>query len=328
MFVAACSVVLLAVGAWLTRDPAAALPGGGRPEAPRRALESQSIEPAPIASPPPLAIRSAEATATTEDPADPFVLPPDDTPVSEIFDPLLARARGGDARAACRLARELQRCARDSRRPRDADVEARIAGESDPRRRESMIAYLVRIEEQRERSQRVCGGLDEAQLAQAFGLQFQAAQARPELRVWFALSPALDTSMFVNDLDRWQEYRRVARPWLEAAAAEGDLTAVIALARVHGDDRRPGPPFPPFREIDDARFLTYATLLDRYGLNLPPVQRAAEEARNQLDPLALAQVDADAARLYRPESMLNDPDTSARALQRSFDAAPESGACE
>lgn len=272
---------------------------------------------------------SAPIAATTPN-APPLPLPPPDTPIAEMLDSLLERARRGDAGAACRLASELQRCREHAMREgfRQRDIEARVAGERDDERRESMIQAMARMEVERERATLVCAEVTDAQIALAFPLQMQAAQARPELRTWLAINPALDTRFFLDNMESWQQYRQVAMPWMEAAAAEGDLSALIALARVHGDERSFGPPIPPFRELDDERFLAYATLLERYGMSMPPVQRAAEEARRRIDPARLAAAEARADALFRPEAVVASDGAPQRALRGSFQRAPQAADCE
>jgi hypothetical protein len=206
-----------------------------------------------------------------------------------------------------------------------------VASESNARRRDSMIEFMAQMEEQRERSDRVCTGLTPEQIENAFPLQMQAAAARPELRVWAALNPALERRFFVNDLEQWQQYRSVARGWLEQAAAQGDVSAVVALARVHGDQRSMGPPTPPFRELDDARSLTYSLLMERYGIVIPPVQHAAEQVRDRLTPQQQAEAEQRATDLFRPESVL--PQTGRQEAMRSMmrrthDYVPDAQACE
>jgi len=267
------------------------------------------------------------ATATP-----PAPLPPAGTRVTDIYDDLLARAKQGDARAACRLAVDLQRCrwaprAGWLRDRRPDDWETRVAEVQDETRRERMIQMIAEVESQQDEAQRMCEGISRDQIDQAFALQMQAAAAQPELRVHAALSPALDRIFPASELERWQQYRQVAQSWLEQAASEGDLTAIIALARVHGDDRRPGPPVPPYRALDDTQFLTYATLLERYGVQIPPVARAAEEARARLAPDALQRAEARADALYRP-GVAFDPAEREAAMRRSFANPNEAPRCD
>jgi hypothetical protein len=234
-------------------------------------------------------------------------LPPADTALAPIFEELLDRARRGDARAACRLAADLQRCSRYAKPSREEfdssfrSWEQDLAEEDNELERDRIIDRIASQEEYIARMDALCGGLRPDQRQLAFPLQMQAAQARPELRTWAALSPALDRAFFVDDLERWQQYRQVALPWLEAAAAEGDLVAVVALTRVVGYE------FFPFEALDDARFITYTTLLQRYGmghlLENSWVQRALQHARARLTPQGIADAERRASDLFRPERM-------------------------
>lgn len=332
------ALALVGLGWWLGRQEPASDAARG-PAATGLASSPHSV---PVANTPgiaatlpaaePRTAASAGAAPLTPPPA-PEPLPPPDTAVTDYYDELLARAQSGDPRAACRLATELQRCQRAAEReglmPNDAT--RMIAGARNDRMREGMIDMVARMEEERDRAQQVCTDLSAAQLDQAFALQLQAAQADPRLRVWAALQPALDQRYFVNDLEQWQQYRQVALPWLEHAAAEGDLTAVVALARVHGDGRRNGPRTPPLRQIDEPRSLIYSTLMERYGIELPPVQNAAEQTRARLDPAQLAEVDRRVTELFRPESVLPPQGREQRiraVMRRSFEFTPPATDCE
>lgn len=328
---------LMALGWWLGRHEGTAMPSTPATGDTQATAEST---PATDAVRPNSAAVAALAAAASIDttaeaaavvPSDP--LPPADTLVVDAFDDLLAKARAGDARAACRLASDLLRCQLAKNRwDVPPDMTNRISREDDEQRRNSMIEFAARYEEERERSDRICAGVTPAHLDQAFSLQMQAAQARPELRVWAAIQPALEQRFFVNDLDRWQQYRTVALPWLEAAAAQGDLTALIAMTRIHGDDRNFGPRTPPFRMIDDGRMVTYATLLERYGITVEPISRAADEARSRLEPSEQAQAEQRATELFRPELAASDARSSGDALRvamrRSFGATPQDVDCD
>lgn len=253
-------------------------------------------------------------------------LPPAGTPVVEILETLKARAAQGDSSAMCRLGRELQRCA-EARRTQS--VSSTLEG--DLARRPDTPAgapeMLARMQDHADQFGKGCEGVPEEDLALAFDMQMRAAEARPELRVWAALNPALDPWNFVNELEQWQRYRAQAMPWLEQAAAEGDVSAIIALQRVHGDLRRNGPPFPRFRIPDPERFVLYTDLLKRYGVAFPVVQREYASRRAALEPDALARIDRRVQELHRAERVPLDGKQSAEALAYSMRTLPEPEDC-
>lgn len=318
---------LLAAGWWLGRQapmPEALTATGElqreRPDAARGTVADLQLD-RPVSAPPEASAPASPAASGSAP------LPPLDAPLDSVFDELADRARRGEARAACRLAVELQRCrragyiGRGSRR-----LESMAAQEDDLDRRESMIGELARIEAERERSETVCSGVTGDQLAQAFAFQQQAAQAMPELRTWAATHPALDAMNFVNELDAWQQYRHVALPWLEQAALDGDPAALIALVRIHGQSDRRGFLFPPIRQPDDERYLLYASLLERRGISTPPLQRGLARVRRELDPATVARVQdqAEALAAQQPSASLMRPDLLRRAFSGS---GPEPADC-
>lgn len=254
-------------------------------------------------------------------------LPSLDTPLAEVFDELTDRARRGDARAACRLGATLQRCAQAREQRHVArDIETEIA-----RRNETpngVVAMIDRAEGMADKMGAGCDGLVSAQFAQAYQWQKHAAMLDPNLRVAFALSPALERRDFVNQLDLWNDYRSLAMPWLEAAAKEGDAVAVIALARIHGDMRRTSPPLPPFRIEDDERFVTYADLMQRYGIDVPVVIREAAEKRERLPPEARQRATTRADELFRADLPLPDEAAAKAAMSRSLRGLPDEEFCE
>jgi hypothetical protein len=325
------AAALLSAGWWLGRSDTATAIGSGAigsadPE-PDITIETVGTGMKPPDDP---TSGTTDITAQSSPLPAPAPLPPADVPLAQFYEELLDRATRGDSRTACRLASELQRCQRaaQARIPPEY-LERRAANEQNERRRESMIDQIASIEVRREQTDALCEGVGEAQIANAFALQMQAAQADPDLRMWVALNPALDSRFFDSELEQWQQYRQVAVPWMEQAAASGDIGAVIALARVYGDSRRPGPMTPPLRQIDDARFVTYAALLDRYSITIPPVQRAASEARQRLDAATVSSAEARAESLFRPDlvhTQANSVPTD--ALRRSYEQRPEPVDCE
>jgi hypothetical protein len=256
-------------------------------------------------------------------------LPPADAIVADVYEDLMQRARQGDTRAACRLGRELQNCqALAARIPSLDDVERYAVLEPDPERSARFIEQSARQQVAYGHANRLCAGLTQDQLSQAFALQMQAARANPALRVWAISKPALDDQYFVDQLDLWQEYRRVAMPWLESAAAEGNLTAIVLLMRIHGDGRRQPELMPPFRQLDDQRFVMYADLLERHGLSIPEIQKAAARARAGLSTSAQAEAMAKSRALYRQTEQPVLSLQEQRFLMQSPGFGPPAGECD
>lgn len=152
------------------------------------------------------------------------------------------------------------------------------------------------------------------------------APTNSRLRVAFALAPALDPREFLDKLDECHEYRERALPWLEAAAVDGDVVAVIALARVYGDMRRTSPRIPPFHVEDDERFAIYPDLMQRYGSSVAIVVGEAEAARQRLsqDLQRRARERADA--LYRSGAGLDSIDAK-EAMRALLKTTLEPGRC-
>lgn len=317
-------VVVVVVGAWWglradRSDPAAAdvplaASSGGDASAPPEQVGRASGE-------------VADATLGAGAREDWPPLPAPGVPVAEMFDELSERAARGDAGAACRLGVELQRCAVAGwSQVAAADIERDVARRASTP--EAAVAAIARMQSVADRFSAGCEGLAPEQLDRAFEWQRQAALARPGLRPWFALNPALDRMNFLADIERWAEYRRLALPWLEEAAGQGDPSAVIALARVFGDHRRNSPPFPPFRIRDDERFVVYAELMERYGVGVDVVRRAAEEARERLPPALELRAQEQVDRLHRRDVPPVDAATASRALGNSLQGTADPAACE
>ncbi len=280
--------------------------------------------PAPAAPTRPPAVDAVEFKAVVAPPGAP--LPPESAAVADVFDALSARARDGDFRASCRLAAELQRC--DAARitgQTAANIEGEVA-RSD-RTPDAAVNQLARMQSLSERQGRGCAGLTDQHFRHAFDLQLQTALQVPEARLWFALNPALDPWNFVNDLERWTIYRQHAMPWLEEAAARGEPAALIALARVHGDLRRIGPPYPRFRIADEEKFLVYVELMRRHGIAFAPVTRDADAIRARLGAEALARIADRVTQLHRPERKPLSASEVTLALDASMRRSPSPGDC-
>lgn len=327
------SVVALLALIYLAGGPRRPLGGGAAEHGPAVPETSSDTETAvagngagdpseAVVTPPTATTGTPSASVATPLPP----LPPAGTPVAAMLQTLKERAAQGDTSAMCRLGLELQRCAEASRtRSASTSVEGDLARRPDTPAGAPEV--LARMQHQAELLGAGCEGVPEEDFALAFDLQMRAAEARPELRVWAALNPALDPWNFVNDLERWQRYRAQAMPWLEQAAAEGDVSAIIALQRVHGDLRRNGPPFPRFRIADPERFVLYTDLLKRYGVDFPVVRPDYKARRALLEPEALARIDKRVQELHRTDLAPLVAAESQRALSGSMRRMPEPEDC-
>lgn len=270
----------------------------------------------------PMQATTTPAAATESSP--PLPLPPLHTPVANVFEELAKRGKRGDADAACRLAAELVRCSA-------ANISQGFANDAErdlarrPSSPEQAIDQIAHAQQVSESIGKGCEGLSRDQLASAFDWQRQAALLDPSLRMAFVLQPALDRRNFLGEFDRWTEYRRLALPWLQEAASNGDASAVIALARVYGDHRVHVMLAPHFRFRDDERFVQYAELMDRYGVGLDVVRNAAAEARARLSPEVAARADLRADAMFNADVQALDAQAADKAHGASLrsDLKPE-----
>lgn len=159
-------------------------------------------------------------------------LPPDDRPLTEVFDELSERARKGDQDAACRLAWDLETCAgleelaqvestlvdwAAQERPGSTD-ESRAA-----RRAATMASRLAR-------ARKVCAGLDASQTALAPAMMRRAAElGEPRSMARYALNPRFDRLRPLDQVDALHAYRNEASVFLERAVDAGDPLALFGL---------------------------------------------------------------------------------------------------
>lgn len=295
---------------------------------------AEAAEPSPIndlaAGPANADDTAASAGASGADGAPqswPHALPSAGTSVAEAFDELYARAKRGDAGAACWLGQELQRCAQ-ARQSAEYATEMERMTTQQSETSDRAVGMISAMEARSRQLGEGCADLRPEQMDKAFELRLLAARSKPALRVPTVLNPPLDRANFLPDLDRWAEYKRVAVPWLEQAAREGDAPALIALARIYGDHRTMVRLPPPFRVRDDARFVLYSDLMARYGIAFPAAQADLDAARARLSVDARAALAQQVDTLVRPEiDPLNEGQIAA-ALSQSFGPNGDPASCE
>lgn len=247
-------------------------------------------------------------------------LPPPGAPLAGVMDDLERRARSGDARAACRLAAEIGRCAGVARR------EAMVAasrftppapgvGPDDPAQVDRFVDLAARQQVDLERDQALCAGVSSERLRDAAPWMLVAARGGNA-----AAMAAFASGMWMN-LDPYamrhpdvlaaysREAERMALALVEsgspamvrmlgmayAGAPGGPLGGVVdpdpvrghALLRLLFDQRSGAIPDVPLRRSGDA-----GSSADRL-----PEHRAFEALDARLDPGQRAASDAMFARL-------------------------------
>ena len=176
-------------------------------------------------------------------------LPPFDTPVEEIYDELASRARSGDARAACRLAAELERCQwlefeRTQRAvrehfPRQAEQTVSEAGSTEEA--EAVIESWARAIEHSETIERACGNLAPSRNLESFDWLLMAVDMGHAASIRrFVRRPAIPAGSYLSMLDRLAVYRDRAPALALAALEGGDLEMLSVVAEAYRFQRSRG----------------------------------------------------------------------------------------
>jgi hypothetical protein len=239
------AVILAALLAWLlATDPGPADAGRGRDTASVPPVTDVPLSPThpaggEAASPP----RTLAPWTPPKRPGGarsaPGRLPPPGTPFAGIVGDLLARARDGDAGAACRLAFELDRCFRlpstrgFARRSRAFSREEAF-DEGLRQRQASNAEYWEAIAR---RDEAACEGVDprEATGAWRYALQAAAAGHLPSMIRFASGRLMFDGNPPGRNLDGWIALRDHGPAWLAAGVEQGYAeayeTAHLAYAR-------------------------------------------------------------------------------------------------
>jgi hypothetical protein len=142
--------------------------------------------------------------------ADAKPLPPLETPVATIMADLEARARTGDARAACRVAMEKVRCHRVLTWPTNA-------GRSTPE-----------VEAAMEKDRGLCNGVELSRTEDAWRYLSQASLAGNVAAMsLFVRDPQLDAHSPIETAEGWLVYRDYAARFLASAIEGGDTMALF-----------------------------------------------------------------------------------------------------
>lgn len=233
-------------------------------------------------------------------------LPPPDLPLAEIYDELAERARRGDADAACRLAAELDRCTTARRQlysiRRYEDFAATDGRRNNPSETipldDSMIAFMASTLEQYEPIEALCRDIEPERLREAYDFQRIAAErGNSNMRLLYATRPMLDRTYFLDDLDRWHDYRETAPIMLQRALAEGVAAAVPPLALSHVPESSMFTIAIGVRQPDPDRFMTFQFLSRSLGLDPFRLDPVLDRLTTELDPKRVASARARAEQL-------------------------------
>lgn len=177
-------------------------------------------------------------------------LPDDGTPLRLVFDGLKQRANGGDARAACRLAAELEKCERVRMRLAQFDEQLgfqqdRLDRETDPQQRTRMQQGIDRFTgargQQLLQESEQCDGTPYVSPAERANLWRAAALggSLPAL-TQYVVGNAFRTRDTLDLLPQLQVYRNEAESLALQAAQRGSTRATLALAAAYSPNRDTG----------------------------------------------------------------------------------------
>jgi hypothetical protein len=238
------AVALLGLGAILLaieRAPSTppAVPRGA--PAPVDAAPTPTLTTAPATgagSTTPSSAAAAPASALDANPRLPasVPLPARDAPLASVIAELEQRARGGDARAACRLAADLSRCAQlPRRREFRAIIDPLREGGDRGGRREGAVDWQIdataRLDVALEDDERLCEGITREQSRRSIDWLYRAAQGGqvPAMAAfasgnWMATEPA-----FIRQPELVAAFARDAARMATAALDAGDRSLLVPL---------------------------------------------------------------------------------------------------
>lgn len=162
---------------------------------------------------------------------------PNDEALVNRFDSLKQRAESGNRKATCELARDLSAC-KDFRAEEvsmEMMTESLVSSDEDVTEiSDDMVDFMAGEQERLARLKRMCRDLPESMKKQAFAIQTLGAnQGIEHIQVQFLTNPALSQHTFLDDLDRWQAYKRMAPLIADKLLRQGNADAVGWLAGLH-----------------------------------------------------------------------------------------------
>jgi len=200
---------------------------------------------------------------------------PDGASVLDVIRILSPAADAGIPSAACRIASDLQECS--TRNANLAAVSAISRGIPTRGEDSKAVDLAARLLEQSSRSDEKCAGVTPEMASAAFARQQIAAQAGGKMMRWVALNPALDRSDFLNNLNNWQSYKRLADSYFDSAIKKASPENLFPLLNVYMPSTA-GINSSILRRSDQARFMALMEVAESIGAAVPPdLQMAADK---------------------------------------------------
>lgn len=147
---------------------------------------------------------------------------------------LEARARRGDARAACQLAQGMRECWAVSRVASNLTMLTQTASELEGGEEfDRIVDIMADMEEEWEPETARCEGLPAVELARGWEHQVRAADLGDvEAGYLFTVNPPLDPEEVLDHLEAWQVYRDRYWSYIDRAIAAGHLGALWSAASI------------------------------------------------------------------------------------------------
>ena len=189
------------------------------------------------------------------------VLPPADIPAANAIAQLKDTADRGSARAACRVAFELNRCymAEQSLNA------AQIFSEDDSNKTRATAKWIL---DSTDANASRCAGISRELYSRIYRYQTIAAQGgNPTMQRWLMQRPALVTTDFLSHLDEWADYKRRVGEYAPLAVQRKQLDDLMFLLTTYAPSLKYRPMGSTFLN-DNAVFLALVDAARQNGEKL------------------------------------------------------------
>lgn len=257
----------------------------------QRDMSSQATDAVPALAVGQVIAKDASASLSSSSP-NPIILPPAGTPLSSVVRQLEAVASSGERKAACRLAQDIRRCNNIRNTVDAADIFSNLPLQG---QEASLPEQLLK---QAEGDAAFCADVSPQLLERGYEFQARAADSGDrEFERWLILAPDLDQQNFLADLERWGDYKKRAKRYIERAlgARDGDDFQLLIALHAPPDFRSIRP---PYRADDDATFLALMRVASKYRIQVPAqMGSSAQRLSSTLSPEEKKNVDRRASAL-------------------------------